>query len=137
MTKEVRHVDPNVQGSKGHLASRAFDFHRPEKSLGNNQNEFPDKSNPNRIARIEDPRRLIFDCLSDPAFYLLKLRNQPPNQRLRAYGTLFRSYWDEMEREAEVNGKPTERWGSYLRGLEEARRAFRRDFPDSEFPVDD
>ncbi|GEM_PF-6678828 len=135
MTKEVRHVELNVQGSKGHSTSRTFDFHRPEINVRDSANSFSDKSNPNRITRADDPQRLIFDCLSDPTYYLLKLRNQPPEQKLKAYGTLFRGYWERMEGEARVSGEPTERWEVHLRGLEEARRAFRRDFPHSEFPI--
>ena len=138
MSKEIRHIDANVQGSKPQVVSASFDSHRPKNTRKDNTACFSGKQNLNQISQLElDPRRLIFDCLSNPAFYLLKLKNQPPEQRLKAYRTLFRSYWDNMEREAEINGAPTERWRFYLRGLEEARRAFRKDFPDNEFPIDE
>ena len=135
MSKEIRHINGDVQSSRTHSGSIFFRSDRPDDFSENSHHSFSEKSNPNRVVKFEDHRGLIFNCLSDPTYYLLKLKNQPPGQRLKAYGTLFRSYWENMDREAEVNGKPTERWGSYLRGLEEARRAFRRDFPSEEFPI--
>ena len=135
MVKEIKHINGDVQSSRTHLGSIFFRSDRPGDFSENNHHSFSEKSNPNRVVKSEDHRGLIFNCLSDPTCYLLKLRNQPPGQRLKAYGTLFRSYWENMDIEAEVSGKPTERWGSYLRWLEEARRAFRRDFPGEEFPI--
>ena len=74
MSKEIRHIDANVQGSKPQVVSASFDSHRPKNTRKDNTACFSGKQNLNQISQLElDPRRLIFDCLSNPAFYLLKV----------------------------------------------------------------
>ncbi len=137
MTKEIRHIDGN------HSVRAQLSLLKAQSDRPNRNPEFNPRSNPKiseeaRLSkRYADPQRLFFDNLCNPTVHLLRLKNEPPGQRLKAYGALFRMYWENMNTEAEINGAPTERWGLYLRGLEEVRKTFRRDFPDRDFPIDE